>query len=164
MGLDREGYGVDDLTTIKKTRLVAQNQQALRVDFEDPKPIESEHVKQIITFINANQFDMILLSDYNKGMLTKELTEELKKLDIQIVVDPKPSNMMLFKDSFVIAPNIKEAKEITNSNNSSTELSKLIAEKYNTLIIKIIMNFSTHSVYSLKFECFIFSHLFNKCN
>ena len=125
----------DDLTTIKKTRLVAQNQQALRVDFEDPKPIESEHVKQIITFINANQFDMILLSDYNKGMLTKELTEELKKLDIQIVVDPKPSNMMLFKDSFVIAPNIKEAKEITNSNNSSTELSKLIAEKYNTHVI-----------------------------
>jgi len=125
----------DDLTTIKKTRLVAQNQQALRVDFEDPKPIESEHVKQIIKFIKSNQFDMILLSDYNKGMLTKELTEELKKLNIQIVVDPKPSNMILFKNSFVIAPNIKEAKEITNSNNSSTELSKLISEKYNTHVI-----------------------------
>jgi len=43
----------NDFTTIKKTRLVAQNQQALRVDFEDPKPIESEHVKQIIKFIKS---------------------------------------------------------------------------------------------------------------
>ncbi len=125
----------NNFTTIKKTRLVAQNQQALRVDFEDPKPIQSEHVQQIIKFIKSNQFDMILLSDYNKGTLTKELTEELKKLDIVIVVDPKPINMNLFKDVFTIAPNIKEAKEITNTNTSPEELSQLIAEKHNTHVI-----------------------------
>jgi len=125
----------NDFTTIKKTRLVAQNQQALRVDFEDPKPIESEHVKQIINFIKSNQFDMILLSDYNKGILTKELTEELKKLKTPIVVDPKPINMNLFKNAFAIAPNIKEAKEITNTAVQPEELSKIIADEYNTHVI-----------------------------
>jgi D-beta-D-heptose 7-phosphate kinase / D-beta-D-heptose 1-phosphate adenosyltransferase len=125
----------NDFTTIKKTRLVAQNQQALRVDFEDPKPIESEHVKQIINFIKSNQFDMILLSDYNKGTLTNELVEAIKNLNIPIVVDPKPINMKLFKDTFAIAPNIKEAKEITNSNSQPEELSKLIADEYNTHVI-----------------------------
>jgi len=125
----------DDFTTIKKTRLVAQNQQALRVDFEDPKPLESEHVKQIINFIKSNQFDMILLSDYNKGTLTNELVEAIKKLNVPIVVDPKPINMKMFKDSFAIAPNIKEAKEITNSSSKPEELSKLIADEYNTHVI-----------------------------
>jgi len=125
----------NDFTTIKKTRLVAQNQQAMRVDFEDPKPIESEHVKQIIKFIKSNQFDMILLSDYNKGTITNELVESIKKLNIPIVVDPKPINMHLFKEVFVIAPNLKEAKEITNSNTQPEELSQLIAEEYNTHVI-----------------------------
>lgn len=125
----------NDFTTIKKTRLVAQNQQALRVDFEDPKPIQSEHVHQIINFIKSNQFDMILLSDYNKGTLTKELTDKLKELNTPIVVDPKPINMNLFKNSFAIAPNVKEAREITNSNSNPEELSQSIAEEYNTHVI-----------------------------
>jgi len=125
----------NDFTTIKKTRLVAQKQQALRVDFEDPKPIQSEHVQKIIKFIKSNHFDMILLSDYNKGTLTKELTEELKKLNTPIVVDPKPTNMNLFKDAFAIAPNIKEAREITNSNTKPEALSQLIADEYKTHVI-----------------------------
>ena len=125
----------NDFTTIKKTRLVAQNQQALRVDFEDPKLIESEHVKQIINFIKSNQFDMILLSDYDKGMITNELVEELKKTNIPIIVDPKPNTINLFKNVSVVTPNIKEAKEITNSNTLPEELSKLIADEYNTHVI-----------------------------
>ena len=125
----------DEFTTIKKTRLVAQNQQALRVDFEDPKPIQTDHVKQITAFIKSNQFDMILLSDYNKGMLTKELAEGLKKLNIPIIADPKPINVDMFKNVFVIAPNVKEAREITNSDADAESLSKSIAKKYNTHVI-----------------------------
>ena len=124
-----------DFTTIKKTRLVAQNQQALRVDFEDPKPLKSKHVTKIIEFIKSNQFNMILLSDYDKGMITKELVEELKKLNILIIVDPKPNTINLFKNVFVVTPNTKEAQEITNSNSNPETLSKIIAEKYNTNVI-----------------------------
>jgi len=125
----------NDFTTIKKTRLVAQNQQALRVDFEDPKPLKSKHVTKIIEFIKSNQFDMILLSDYDKGMITKELVEELKKLNILIIVDPKPNTINLFKNVFVVTPNTKEAQEITNSNSNPETLSKIISEKYNTNVI-----------------------------
>jgi len=124
-----------DFTTIKKTRLVAQNQQALRVDFEDPKPLKQKHVTKIIKFIKSKQFDIILLSDYDKGMITKELVEELKNLNIPIIVDPKPNTMDLFKDVFVVTPNISEAREITKSNSDPKILSKLIAEKYNTNVI-----------------------------
>ena len=125
----------DDFTTIKKTRLVAQNQQALRVDFEDPKPLKQKHVTKIIKFIKSKQFDMILCSDYNKGVLTKELVDEIKKLNIPIIADPKPINMTLFKDVFVISPNIKEAKEITNLTSDPEAVSKLIAKEYNTHVI-----------------------------
>ncbi len=125
----------DDFTTIKKTRLVAQGQQALRVDFEDSKQLESQHVKKIIDFINSNKFDMILLSDYDKGMITKELVEELKKTNIPIIVDPKPNTINLFKNVFAITPNTKEAREITNSKSSPEELSKIIAKEYNTHVI-----------------------------
>jgi len=125
----------DDFTTIKKTRLVAQNQQALRIDFEDPKPLKQKHVSKIIKFIKSKQFDMILLSDYDKGMITKELVEELKKLNIPIIVDPKPNTMDRFKDVFVVTPNIIEAREITNSTLDPEAVSKLIAKEYNTHVI-----------------------------
>lgn len=107
----------DGFPTIQKTRIIARNQQVVRVDLEKPKNISPPMVKEIIGHIEKEnkkqEYSLIILSDYAKGMMVGELVKELKKVKIKIIVDPKPQNMPLFKDVFLVTPNWKEAKEIT---------------------------------------------------
>lgn len=101
------------MPTIRKVRSIAKNQQLLRVDFEEKKYLEEKHVDKIIKNIKEIKPDIIIVSDYNKGFITKKLMDELKKLAIRIICDLKPENKELFKNVFLIKPNLKEAQELS---------------------------------------------------
>ena len=81
--------------TTKKIRFVSGNQQILRVDKESNQPISSKLETKILSLIKnkIEFFDVIVLSDYNKGLLTDNLlktTIELsRKKSKLIIVDPK---------------------------------------------------------------------------
>lgn len=124
----------DSFASIKKTRIVARAQQVVRVDWEKVQPIDTKGINEVINFINVLDFDLIILSDYGKGIFVPELVDKLKLLDKKIIVDPKPQNMNMFKDTFLITPNLKEAKEITRKE----DLMEAGAE--------IVNNFGCHSV------------------
>ncbi len=98
-------------TTTQKTRIVANmgDTQLVRIDIEETDYINSENVK--IDGI----YDVIVVSDYVKGMITADLMVRLKRTDIPIIVDPKPRNMHLYNDVFMITPNKKEYNEICTS-------------------------------------------------
>lgn len=106
----------DDFPTIQKTRIIARSQQVVRVDREKPTEITPLFIKEIIHFVKEEHrqrpFSLIILSDYAKGMLVRDLVTELKKLKIKIIADPKPQNMFQFKGVFLVTPNWKEAQEI----------------------------------------------------
>ncbi|MCH2034038.1 MAG: D-glycero-beta-D-manno-heptose-7-phosphate kinase [Tenacibaculum sp.] len=104
----------------KKTRILASNQQIVRYDKEDSKEITketSEGVFNIYKNIIAN-YDIIILSDYNKGLLTKELTLKIINLandkNIKILVDPKGSDYSKYNGAYLLTPNKKEASNIIN--------------------------------------------------
>ena len=63
----------------KKTRIIASQQQVVRYDRESSDDIDAESQKTIIkTFNNiVNDYEVILLSDYGKGVLTNQLTQSL---------------------------------------------------------------------------------------
>jgi len=105
----------ENFMTIKKTRIVAKNQHVVRVDWEIPKEIEEEHVGNVIKSIKASGCDMIIVSDYAKGTVTKELMDGLKTSDTKIIVDPKPKNKELYKGVFLITPNTQESREMTGT-------------------------------------------------
>jgi rfaE bifunctional protein kinase chain/domain len=101
--------------TTTKTRVIAHHQQLVRIDRET-----TDHPK-MITFRNLFEFlkrtiegfDGIILSDYGKGLLTKELiratirrARETKKF---IMVDPKLKNFFYYKRATVVTPNVAEA-------------------------------------------------------
>ncbi len=104
-------FVVREEVTTTKTRFIANNGnvQMFRVDKEDVK-----HIKLNSLDID-NGYDIIIISDYAKGMITSDLMSRLKKLNIPIIVDPKPENMWLYKDVFMITPNKKEYEEICTS-------------------------------------------------
>ncbi|MGL4982639.1 MAG: D-glycero-beta-D-manno-heptose-7-phosphate kinase [Treponemataceae bacterium] len=109
--------------TITKSRIVADNQQMMRVDREDTSPL-SMHVEQqltsvIDTIFEQNTIDVILISDYNKGTCTQSLCTHLiqkaKKQNIMVLVDPKGSDWTKYSHTDFITPNLKELSDITQT-------------------------------------------------
>ena len=111
-----------DRITSKKSRIIASQQQVVRYDRESTDEISHKSQKEILaTFerIIAN-YDGVLLSDYGKGVLTKELTASLITIANEngkkILVDPKGLDYSKYKGAYLLTPNKKEASEATQVN------------------------------------------------
>ncbi len=106
--------------TTKKSRIIAQHQQIVRIDKEDREDVSKESQETILQRVKIvlDFYDAILLSDYAKGVLTPWLTQSIiefasskKRL---ILVDPKGSDFEKYKGATLITPNKKEASLATN--------------------------------------------------
>lgn len=102
-------------TTTTKTRVISNNYQLLRIDKEDKYPIlkieEFELVKKISE--NIKKYDCVIISDYNKGLLTNELIKKIIEIsnqnNIKVLVDPKIPPFEKYTGAYLIKPNKKEA-------------------------------------------------------
>lgn len=103
--------------TIKKTRVVAHNQQIVRFDVEQRHDISSQQTKKMIRHVASRLpgVSCLVISDYAKGMITVELMKAIHTLadqfDVPIVVDPKVEHMAYYQGVTVITPNHLEAKQ-----------------------------------------------------
>jgi D-glycero-beta-D-manno-heptose-7-phosphate kinase len=103
--------------TIKKTRVVAHNQQIVRFDVEQRHDISSQQVKKLIRHVASRlpEVSCLVISDYAKGMITMELMKAIQTLagqfGVPIVVDPKVEHMAYYQGVTVITPNHLEAKQ-----------------------------------------------------
>jgi rfaE bifunctional protein kinase chain/domain len=101
--------------TTVKTRIIAHNQQVVRVDKESRHQLNPQLFEKIKSYVLdiKNSIDAILISDYGKGVITKSLLNFLiklaKKLDIPITVDPKIEHFLEYKHVTVLTPNLNEA-------------------------------------------------------
>jgi D-beta-D-heptose 7-phosphate kinase/D-beta-D-heptose 1-phosphate adenosyltransferase len=108
-----------DRITSKKSRIIASQQQVVRYDRESTDEISHESQQEILaTFSNIiSDYDGVLLSDYGKGVLTKELTIALIAIANEngkkVLVDPKGLDYSKYKGAYLLTPNKKEASEAT---------------------------------------------------
>lgn len=108
-----------DRPTIRKTRIIAQNQQVVRVDLEKTHHLSEGVNEQLFDYIRdeASDAGVIILSDYGKGLVTEEFMRRLwavlDGLDArpQVFVDPKTRNFELYKGVDLLTPNAKETQE-----------------------------------------------------
>lgn len=104
--------------TTSKTRVISHSQHVLRVDSEIKNNISKELTKKLLTFIkdSLKTFEAVILQDYNKGVLTKEIItgviQMCKKAGKPVYVDPKFANFFEYKDVTVFKPNRKEVGDI----------------------------------------------------
>ena len=128
----------DRITTCKK-RVLAKNQQILRVDNETTKELTSAEFIRILKKVEELMFpeSIILLSDYAKGVLTKNLISEIillaKKRRSIILLDPKGPDFSKYKGVNYLKPNLKEFGHLIdyfglNSNNSLIENGKKVCD------------------------------------
>lgn len=100
--------------TTVKTRIVAKQQQVVRVDWEHKEPLPIELNVKILNFIgkNVDNFDAVIIEDYGKGVINTHLIEELVKAAAKnkkiITVDPKEENFEYYHRVTAITPNRKE--------------------------------------------------------
>ena len=122
--LDEEGIRsalvpLSSRPTTVKTRVMARRQQMLRLDQEDSRDFGREELDAILPVIASElqQHDVVILSDYSKGLVTRLFMAELQELSrglprpVHLLVDPKPSNVALYSGAFIMTPNTKETGE-----------------------------------------------------
>lgn len=129
-----------DRITIQKTRVVARNQQVVRVDREICGDINNLQENKEIDFISSciKDWDSLVISDYNKGFVTKRLAEKLIELANNhkkpIIADTKPCHLPYFKDITVLLPNRKEAVEMAGTDDVK-KAGKIIQKKINCSVL-----------------------------
>jgi rfaE bifunctional protein kinase chain/domain len=105
--------------TTNKIRIIGRNQQMMRLDAEHTNDIskkeEEEFIDKVKSYINEKKPDVIILQDYNKGVLTSGVISNIIALckagNIICAADPKRKNFFAFKDITMFKPNLKEVKE-----------------------------------------------------
>ncbi|KAA6228668.1 D-glycero-beta-D-manno-heptose-7-phosphate kinase [Campylobacter sp. LR185c] len=104
-----------------KNRIVAHNQQVLRLDEEDCDDILVIDELMLEFDKIASDFDAIILSDYAKGVLTREfcafVIEKARALKIPVLIDPKGSDYTKYKGATLLTPNKKEALQALKMEN-----------------------------------------------
>lgn len=107
-------------TTTVKTRMIGPNNaQMLRLDIEDTKQISEEISNKMIKMYESKikEFDIIIISDYKKGVLnvqnTAEFIEIANKYNKITLIDTKEPSYAKYKNAYLIKPNLEELKNLT---------------------------------------------------
>ena len=111
------GWLVADRTrlTTTKTRVLARNQQIVRVDREDASEVSGEVLDSILdrSLAALDKATACVISDYGKGVVTRTLLAgvlaEARKREIPVCVDPKETHFFAYRGVAVITPNQAEA-------------------------------------------------------
>ncbi len=119
-GADMDGILVDpSRPTTRKTRVVAHGQQVLRFDRERGDPLSERLARQLLEYVERvlDRVDAVLVSDYRKGILTREVTRGLIDLagaaGKPLVANPKPVSARWMHGARVLSLNQMEAQEVS---------------------------------------------------
>jgi len=112
-------YSSGSRVTTNKVRIMGRNQQMMRLDHENTQDINVAESKAILdhfyAYVEKEQPALIILEDYNKGVLTPEIIQSIiaycNQKGIPTAVDPKQKNFLAYKNCTLFKPNLKEVKE-----------------------------------------------------
>jgi len=155
-----------DRPTIKKSRVISKQQQLLRIDRENRSPIpKSVESKLIQNFKKALvKADGAIISDYDKGLLTKKLLRETvsyaRKIGKPVVVDPKGDSFAKYKGANVVTPNRAELEKSTgmkcDDKNSVEKAARRIINKHSISCVLATLGSDGMALFTKKGE----SHFF----
>ncbi len=125
-GVDSRLYVDAAIDTIVKLRVIARQQQLLRIDFEDAPSHEVLLAKLSEFERRLPACDAVLFSDYGKGGLThvKEMIRLAKTAGKLVLVDPKGDDYSVYRGATAITPNRAEMRQVVGRWQDETELER----------------------------------------
>jgi rfaE bifunctional protein kinase chain/domain len=144
--------------TTCKTRVLARNQQVLRIDdevtHELPVALQKQFIKKVCDYIEHHKPHAIIFEDYDKGLLNEAIITAIiqKALSFKIItgVDPKKNNFAHYRQVTLFKPNARELNEalhiqikpeLNNLEEASLKLRQVLDCK------NILITLSEHGVY-----------------
>jgi len=111
-----------DRITTNKTRIISRNQQMMRLDTEITRELERSDEDSLLDsfhrFLSEVRPDIVILEDYNKGVLTERIITEViracRESGVLTAVDPKRKNFFAYKGVDIFKPNLGEVREALN--------------------------------------------------
>ncbi|MDB5229106.1 MAG: carbohydrate kinase [Bacteroidota bacterium] len=149
--------------TTRKTRLFMNDQPILRMDEEHMQEYEKVTydflLKNINDAITHHKPHVIILQDYNKGVLNISLIEEIlslaKQHRILVCVDPKFDNWEAYKDVDLFKPNKKEFAFMTEGENDTLEVSaKKLQDKIHFKNLLVTLGSEGNFIFDGKYSTF----------
>ncbi len=130
-----------DRGTTVKTRVVAHSQQIVRVDQETKVNLTEEEEEKVWNKISelVDRTQIIIISDYNKGVVTEKIASRLittaKQQNKPVIVDPKGKNYKKYQGATILTPNrfeIAEVYQMENFEQSTVEeAGRKMIDEYN---------------------------------
>jgi len=105
----------DGRPTTRKTRLVGQRQQLIRLDFEETRYVDAAAEAALLAAAAAemDSAEAVVISDYAKGCLTENLCRQLIEMahlaGKRVIIDPRPQHGAFYRGGDFLTPNWKEA-------------------------------------------------------
>lgn len=118
----------DQRPTTVKTRIIAHNQQVVRVDHETAAELGAEDEANIWQAIEAamSDADLVIISDYAKGVLTGGILARLitksREMAKPVLIDPKGKDFSRYRGATLLTPNRREAAEACHLESESQDL------------------------------------------
>ncbi len=160
-GLSTEGLLTTPRPTTIKTRVIADDKHVVRVDEEDATYPEddSDLVNHVVACIESFKPEVIILQDYNKGVLTKDVIAnaiaKARELNIPTIVDPKKINFLEYRGVTLFKPNLKEITEglgIDINPQSASDVDNGVSQLIEKLNAEgVLLTLSEHGVF-INFE------------
>ncbi len=146
--------------TSKKSRIIAAHSQVVRYDKESKEDITKLSSNKILNKFKSlcDEVDIVLLSDYGKGVLTISLTKEIIKIandkNKKVLVDPIGDDYSKYNGAYLLTPNKKEAEIASGikikDDNSLVEVLKKLKDVANLDISLITLSEDGIAIYDEK--------------
>jgi len=146
----------DGRPTPRKTRVVGQHQQVVRLDYEDIGPIDTATEAAAISeyLASAAWCDIVVISDYAKGLLTSRICrtviQHARERGAAVVIDPRPQHRIYYEGCTYLTPNWREARAMLALPDAQPEadevahVSRLLASELNT---NVLLTLGPHGMY-----------------
>jgi D-beta-D-heptose 7-phosphate kinase/D-beta-D-heptose 1-phosphate adenosyltransferase len=143
------------LTTLRKTRVVGQHQQIVRLDYEDVQAPSAHLESEILSLFEASigSCDIVVISDYAKGFLSPSLAQTIirraHKVGLQVVVDPRPQHRDCYVGCDYLTPNWKESRALLRlpdaepSKQAVDNVARTLAAELNT---NVVLTLGAHGI------------------
>jgi len=131
--------------TSVKTRIVAHQQQVVRIDRETREGLDQNTMSRLLAEIKIKipGADAVIVGDYGKGVVTQPLLNEIKSLcrarGVWLSLDPKPVHHLNLSNFSLITPNRKEAFELAELPDETKNLNPF-ADKNLMLVAERLLN------------------------
>jgi D-beta-D-heptose 7-phosphate kinase/D-beta-D-heptose 1-phosphate adenosyltransferase len=119
LGVERFLILDENRKTTKKSRIIASHQQVVRYDKESKNEIDNECEKVLVfkIFETIDRYDLVIMSDYGKGVLTESLIHKIifaaSGANLKVLVDPKGEDYSKYRGAYLLTPNKTEATMAT---------------------------------------------------